>query len=102
MIEIKGLTRRFGAVVTAVDGLTLTIAEGEVFGLLGPNGAGKTELGKTFLRLGTPSSRRVAEGPPVVARCEALSRCELRAEHGCAAVADPFRDLLDGQARGFE
>jgi len=41
MIEIEGLTRRFGE-VTAVDGLTLTIGEGEVFGLLGPNGAGKT------------------------------------------------------------
>ncbi len=41
MIEIDGLTRRFGE-VTAVDGLTLTIGEGEVFGLLGPNGAGKT------------------------------------------------------------
>lgn len=38
MIEIDGLTRRFGE-VTAVDGLTLTIGEGEVFGLLGPNGA---------------------------------------------------------------
>lgn len=41
MIKIKGLTRRFGD-VTAVDGITLTIGEGEVFGLLGPNGAGKT------------------------------------------------------------
>jgi ABC-2 type transport system ATP-binding protein len=41
VIEIENLSRKFGA-VTAVDGLTLTIAEGEVFGLLGPNGAGKT------------------------------------------------------------
>jgi ABC-2 type transport system ATP-binding protein len=41
VIEIKNLTRRFGG-VTAVDGLTLAIDEGEVFGLLGPNGAGKT------------------------------------------------------------
>jgi ABC-2 type transport system ATP-binding protein len=41
MIEIDHLTRRFGN-ATAVDELTLTIAEGEVFGLLGPNGAGKT------------------------------------------------------------
>src|SRR5580693_7183061 len=41
MIEIEGLTRKFGE-VTAVDGLTLTIGEGEVFGFLGPNGAGKT------------------------------------------------------------
>jgi ABC-2 type transport system ATP-binding protein len=41
VIEIEQLTREFGD-VTAVDRLTLTIAEGEVFGLLGPNGAGKT------------------------------------------------------------
>ena len=41
MIEIEGLSRKFGE-VTAVNGLTLTIGEGEVFGLLGPNGAGKT------------------------------------------------------------
>jgi ABC-2 type transport system ATP-binding protein len=41
VIEIEHLSRKFGD-VTAVDGLTLTIAEGEVFGLLGPNGAGKT------------------------------------------------------------
>ena len=46
MITIDSLTRRFGD-VTAVDSLTLTIGEGEVFGLLGPNGAGNpvTKLG---------------------------------------------------------
>jgi ABC-2 type transport system ATP-binding protein len=41
MIEVKNLTKKFGE-VTAVDGLTFNVAEGEVFGLLGPNGAGKT------------------------------------------------------------
>jgi ABC-2 type transport system ATP-binding protein len=41
MIETENLTRKFGD-VTAVDGLTLRVSEGEVFGFLGPNGAGKT------------------------------------------------------------
>ncbi len=41
MIETESLTRKFGD-VTAVDGLTLRVNEGEVFGFLGPNGAGKT------------------------------------------------------------
>lgn len=41
MIELRGLTKRFGD-FTAVDGLSLTIDTGEFFGLLGPNGAGKT------------------------------------------------------------
>jgi ABC-2 type transport system ATP-binding protein len=45
MIHIEGLTKVFGdgpRAVTAVDRLTLDVAEGEVFGFLGPNGAGKT------------------------------------------------------------
>ena len=41
MIEIEGLTKRFGD-VTAGEGLTLRVEDGEVFGFLGPNGAGKT------------------------------------------------------------
>ena len=41
IIAVDGLTRRFGDVV-AVDGLTLEIHSGEVFGFLGHNGAGKT------------------------------------------------------------
>src|SRR5262249_39640012 len=59
MIEIEGLTRRFGE-VTAVDGLTLTIGEGEVFGLLGPNGAGETT---TLRMLACPISRTARQAP---------------------------------------
>jgi ABC-2 type transport system ATP-binding protein len=40
-IEIRGLTKNFGA-VRALDGLDLTVREGEVHGFLGPNGAGKS------------------------------------------------------------
>ncbi len=40
-LEITGLRKRYGQKV-AVDGLTLRVADGEVFGILGPNGAGKT------------------------------------------------------------
>ncbi|WP_302082859.1 ABC transporter ATP-binding protein [Salinibaculum rarum] len=41
-IQTDGLTKRFGEDVVAVDDLTLSIEEGEIFGFLGPNGAGKS------------------------------------------------------------
>ncbi len=40
-IRAEGLTKRFGA-TTAVDGLDLTVTNGETFALLGVNGAGKS------------------------------------------------------------
>jgi ABC-2 type transport system ATP-binding protein len=40
-IELDGVTKRFGG-VTALEDLSLTVEEGEVFGFLGPNGAGKS------------------------------------------------------------
>jgi ABC-2 type transport system ATP-binding protein len=76
VIEIENLSKQFGR-TTAVDGLTLTIAEGEVFGLLGPNGAGKTTtirmlaglIGKTSgeawvagCRVGDPATARKLRG----------------------------------------
>jgi ABC-2 type transport system ATP-binding protein len=41
MVEVTDLQKHYGA-VRAVDGITFSVAEGEVFGLLGHNGAGKT------------------------------------------------------------
>ncbi|ORV51882.1 ABC transporter ATP-binding protein [Mycobacterium europaeum] len=49
-IDIRGLTKRFGA-VRALDGLDLTVREGEVHGFLGPNGAGKSTTIRTLLGL---------------------------------------------------
>jgi ABC-2 type transport system ATP-binding protein len=41
MLELQGLTRRYGEVV-ALDDLSFTVAEGQMFGFVGSNGAGKT------------------------------------------------------------
>ncbi|MCL2873444.1 MAG: ABC transporter ATP-binding protein [Defluviitaleaceae bacterium] len=47
-VKINNLTKRFGS-FTALNGVNLTITEGEVFGLIGPNGAGKTTTIRTLL-----------------------------------------------------
>ena len=58
MINIQGLTKRYGS-LSALDGLTLEIPRGEVFGLLGPNGAGKSTLLRILLGFLRPSSGKV-------------------------------------------
>jgi ABC-2 type transport system ATP-binding protein len=54
-IETDGLVRRFGA-FTAVDGLTLRIPKGELYGFLGLNGAGKTTTIRLLTTLLPPSA----------------------------------------------
>lgn len=54
-IQTNNLAKRFGA-VTAVDGVTLTVERGEVFGVLGPNGAGKTTMVRLLNGVLAPSA----------------------------------------------
>jgi ABC-2 type transport system ATP-binding protein len=58
LLVFEGMTRRYGD-LTAVDGLTLSIARGEMFGLIGPDGAGKTTTLRVALGLLAPSAGRV-------------------------------------------
>ena len=58
MIEIRDLTKRYGD-FTAVDGLTLDAAAGEIFGFLGPNGAGKTTTIRIIAGLSLPTTGAV-------------------------------------------
>ena len=60
-ITISGLTRRYPGGVVALDGLTMDVPAGSVFGLLGPNGAGKT----TTLRLLAGLTRATSGGATV-------------------------------------
>jgi len=65
-VEVRGLVKRFGDRVTAVDGLDLSVRPGQVYGLLGPNGAGKTTTLRILLGLVRPTAGliRVLGAPP--------------------------------------
>lgn len=54
-IELRALTKLYGA-VRALDGASLTVPSGSVFGFLGPNGAGKTTTLRILTGLARPSS----------------------------------------------
>jgi spermidine/putrescine transport system ATP-binding protein len=58
LITIENVTRRFGN-FTAVDNVSLTIAQGEFFSLLGPSGCGKTTLLRMLAGLDMPTSGRI-------------------------------------------
>jgi ABC-2 type transport system ATP-binding protein len=55
VVETHDLTKIYGD-VHALDGVTLTVPEGSVFGFLGPNGAGKTTMLRILLGLAHPTS----------------------------------------------
>ena len=73
-VETESLVKTFGA-FTAVDDVSLRVAQGEIFGFLGPNGAGKSTTIRILCGLLTPTSGRalvggvnVAENPEEVRR----------------------------------
>jgi ABC-2 type transport system ATP-binding protein len=78
VIQLEGLSKTyrkgfFGAGFRALDGVSLAVEPGLVFGLLGPNGAGKTTLQKILLGLVRPTAGRallfgVPAGDPALRR----------------------------------
>ncbi len=59
VIETENLTRAFKNVV-AVDGLNLTVQQGEIFGLVGPDGAGKTTTIRLLVAIMDPTDGRAS------------------------------------------
>jgi oligopeptide transport system ATP-binding protein len=78
--------------VKAVDGVTLTLAQGEVLGLVGESGCGKSTLGRTILQLIPPTEGTVVLGGRNLA---ALPRRELRAARADFQMIfqDPYASL---------
>src|SRR3972149_7763509 len=101
-IETQDLVRTFrvrrskqspsGAPVVALDGVTLAVQRGEIFGLLGPNGAGKTTLIKILVTLLLPTAgRAVVEGFDVRTQAqqgrEGIRMVSGGGDSGCGLVA---------------
>jgi ABC-2 type transport system ATP-binding protein len=59
VIEVTNLVKRYGD-QTAVDGVSFTVEQGEIFAILGPNGAGKTTTVESISGLRTPDSGTIS------------------------------------------
>src|SRR5687768_8985535 len=72
-IQVQGLVRKFKGGITAVAGIDLEVAPGEIYGFLGPNGAGKSTTVHMLTTLLPPTAGTghvggydiVKEGPAV-------------------------------------
>ncbi|MCD6559045.1 ABC transporter ATP-binding protein [Thermococci archaeon] len=67
MIEVEGLVKKFGSKV-AVNGISFTVHDGEIYGLLGPNGSGKSTTMKILSGILRPTRGRVLVGGINVAK----------------------------------
>jgi Cu-processing system ATP-binding protein len=92
VVELRGVCRRFGE-TRAVDGVDLSVRQGEVLGLIGRNGAGKTTLFKLMLGLLPASAGDIAVlGEPV----RGAAFREVRRAIGYLPESVAFYDHLSG------
>ncbi len=74
VLEVRDLRKTFGE-LTAVDGISFAVREGEIFGFLGPNGAGKTTSISMICGLLTPTGGEVlVDGLPLRGRLREVKR----------------------------
>jgi ABC-2 type transport system ATP-binding protein len=87
-IEVRGLTKRFGD-FTAVDQISFSVAEGEIFGMLGPNGAGKSTLIRMLTTLLPPSG-----GTALVADADVVAEAD-RVRHAIGVIPQAMTSDLE-------
>jgi ABC-2 type transport system ATP-binding protein len=93
-IEASDLVKTYPPDVRALDGLSLSVRPGTIFGLLGPNGAGKSTTVRILTTLSRPDS-----GSARVAGIDALAE-PVRVRHAIGVVAQ--KHGLDPEATGRE
>lgn len=76
IIRVEGVTRAFGS-FTAVDRVSFTVEQGQVFGLLGANGAGKTTTFRMLCGLLPPSAGRLTVAGLDMRRAPAAARAKI-------------------------
>ena len=86
VIRVRGLTKRYGDIQAAVDGIDFDVARGEVFGLLGPNGAGKTTTVEILEGLRSPDG-----GEATRARARRRHATPTRSSRASASASRPRR-----------
>ena len=74
MIEVRNVTKKFGS-FRALDGLSLTVPDGAVYGLVGPNGAGKSTLLRLLTGVFRPDGGTITvDGQPIYENVAAKAR----------------------------
>jgi len=91
IVETRGLTKRYGERIIAVDNLDLRVRRGEVYGFLGPNGAGKTTTLRMLLGLARPTAGSVVVAGAAPGTPEGLARI------GAMIEAPAFYPFLSGR-----
>jgi branched-chain amino acid transport system ATP-binding protein len=76
LLEASGITKRFSG-ITALDGVSITVEEGESVGLIGPNGAGKTTFFNCLLGMLRPEAGKVVFNGQDITRLAVYRRARL-------------------------
>lgn len=89
---VMGKMGKTSAVTKAIDGVNLAIQAGETLGLVGESGCGKTTLGRTLLRLYTPTSGKIFFDGQDITHQSTKKLRPLRAQMTCV-FQDPYESL---------
>jgi branched-chain amino acid transport system ATP-binding protein len=91
LLTLENLNKKYGALVVT-DGVSLSVAKGEILGILGPNGAGKTTLFNLIAGTVQPDSGRVLFKGDDISATTAAARCK-RGISRSFQVPHPFNGM---------